>query len=196
MAQEIINVGSGDNSGNGDPLRTAMIKVQNNFDELYPLTAPSVSFGVYNYQNTLSAITVPATTWTTITNNGAGSDTLTTGGITGVDIYNTTTNQFNFTGLSVFDSIDYVFNGTVATTSVNQEVRLRLLIGVGTLDIPIEFSEIAHKTVGNHNVGAFLQNHLFTSAIKAAPAEIQVWSEAAATLTVDRFFVKASKRTV
>ena len=47
MAQEIINVGSSDNSGNGDPLRTAMIKVQNNFDELYPLTAPSVSFGVY-----------------------------------------------------------------------------------------------------------------------------------------------------
>tara|TARA_R110000822_G_scaffold37665_4_gene105290 strand:- start:96 stop:722 length:627 start_codon:yes stop_codon:yes gene_type:complete len=43
MAQEIINVGSGDNSGNGDPLRTAMIKVQNNFDELYTLNPDTIT---------------------------------------------------------------------------------------------------------------------------------------------------------
>ena len=34
MAQQTINVGTAD-KGNGDPLRTAFIKVNNNFNELY-----------------------------------------------------------------------------------------------------------------------------------------------------------------
>ena len=35
MAQQIINIGSSVNSGGGDALRNAMIKVNNNFTELY-----------------------------------------------------------------------------------------------------------------------------------------------------------------
>lgn len=35
MAQEIINLGTEDNSGNGDPLRTAFSKVQNNTTSLF-----------------------------------------------------------------------------------------------------------------------------------------------------------------
>jgi hypothetical protein len=35
MAQEIISLGTGDNTGNGDPLRTSLTKIQNNFSELY-----------------------------------------------------------------------------------------------------------------------------------------------------------------
>ena len=35
MAQQVINVGSAPNDGTGDPLRTAYIKTNNNFGELY-----------------------------------------------------------------------------------------------------------------------------------------------------------------
>ena len=35
MAQKIINVGSAANSGGGDPLRNAMVKINENFTELY-----------------------------------------------------------------------------------------------------------------------------------------------------------------
>lgn len=35
MAREIINVGTVPNNGLGDPLRTAFIKTNNNFAELY-----------------------------------------------------------------------------------------------------------------------------------------------------------------
>jgi inosine/xanthosine triphosphate pyrophosphatase family protein len=35
MAQKIINVGSDANSGGGDPLRNAMVKINENFTELY-----------------------------------------------------------------------------------------------------------------------------------------------------------------
>lgn len=35
MAKQTINVGTSPNSGDGDPLRTALTKVNENFDELY-----------------------------------------------------------------------------------------------------------------------------------------------------------------
>lgn len=35
MAKKTINLGSTANAGNGDPLRVAFEKINNNFDELY-----------------------------------------------------------------------------------------------------------------------------------------------------------------
>lgn len=35
MAQKTVNIGSSANKGNGDPLRTAFTKINENFDELY-----------------------------------------------------------------------------------------------------------------------------------------------------------------
>jgi len=35
MAQKVVNIGSGVNKGNGDPLRTAFSKINDNFTELY-----------------------------------------------------------------------------------------------------------------------------------------------------------------
>lgn len=40
MAQEILNVGTAAGSGDGEPLRTGMIKSNNNFTELYEFKAP------------------------------------------------------------------------------------------------------------------------------------------------------------
>lgn len=37
MAKKTINIGSGANSGNGDPLRVAFSKINDNFTELYAL---------------------------------------------------------------------------------------------------------------------------------------------------------------
>ena len=48
MAREIINVGSAPNDGTGDPIRTAYIKCNNNFGELYSRyqeTVPGSSVG-------------------------------------------------------------------------------------------------------------------------------------------------------
>ena len=48
MALEVINVGSAPNDGTGDPLRTAYIKCNTNFAEIYSraqTTPPSTSIG-------------------------------------------------------------------------------------------------------------------------------------------------------
>lgn len=39
MAQQVINVGTGYNTGSGDPLRDALIKVNENFTEIYAKVA-------------------------------------------------------------------------------------------------------------------------------------------------------------
>lgn len=61
MAQEVINVGTTPNDGTGDPLRTAYIKCNNNFGELYSrvqttpppnsLGSPGDTAGMYAYDN-------------------------------------------------------------------------------------------------------------------------------------------------
>ena len=40
MAREVIQVGAAPNDGQGDPLRTAYIKCNNNFSELYSTLQP------------------------------------------------------------------------------------------------------------------------------------------------------------
>jgi hypothetical protein len=43
MAKQSINIGSSQNKGDGDPLRTAFTKINNNFDELYTEDATFIS---------------------------------------------------------------------------------------------------------------------------------------------------------
>jgi hypothetical protein len=42
MAKKTVNIGTSANKGNGDPLRTAFGKINDNFDELYALTGDDV----------------------------------------------------------------------------------------------------------------------------------------------------------
>jgi hypothetical protein len=48
MAKQTINIGTGPNTGTGDPLRTAFIKVNDNFTEVYNIAQAS-----YNYANSI-----------------------------------------------------------------------------------------------------------------------------------------------
>jgi len=56
MAQEIINTGAAANDGTGDPLRTAFIKTDNNFDQIW--AAGPVGTNVRISGNTITTLTV------------------------------------------------------------------------------------------------------------------------------------------
>ena len=53
MAKKIINIGKSQNKGDGDPLRTAFSKVNDNFDELYS--------GTFTDTTQFGASIIPAT---------------------------------------------------------------------------------------------------------------------------------------
>lgn len=69
MAQEIINIGSTANDGTGDPLRTALIKINNNFSKLFNANG----WGYYS-DSVLTNLTI-STTLTQLTINSLGSNT-------------------------------------------------------------------------------------------------------------------------
>lgn len=45
MAKQTVNIGTSANKGNGDPLRTAFTKINQNFTELYVQDVPTTSAG-------------------------------------------------------------------------------------------------------------------------------------------------------
>ena len=53
MAQQVINVGTSANDGQGDPIRTAFIKCNDNFTELYSIG------GITGIANGNSNISIP-----------------------------------------------------------------------------------------------------------------------------------------
>ena len=80
MAQEIINTGTGNNTGDGDPLRTAMVKIKNNFSELYQLNPETINtllgvagFGYYVEDQTSPSTQVFNTTPSKLIIDGVGS---------------------------------------------------------------------------------------------------------------------------
>ena len=109
-----------------DTLNAGRIKINDNF------ALPN--FGVWNYNNSLASQSIPLNVWTKVNNNGAGASTYLGGALSGVTIYDTTNYQFDYTDLSLYDSVDIRFDANVTTTSANQEVRVRLLLSVGSLN--------------------------------------------------------------
>jgi len=83
MAQEIINIGAQANDGEGDPLRTAFTKVNNNFTQLFSTaynTAEIITYG--NLAQEIFSISANAFTQGTFQINSVDPDTLDSQNIT------------------------------------------------------------------------------------------------------------------
>jgi hypothetical protein len=171
-----------------DTLEQGRVKINDNF------ALPN--FGVWNYNNSLANQSISSNTWSKVNNNGAGTQTYLGGALSGVTIYNTTTYQFDYTDLELYDSVDYRFDTNITTTSNNQEVRVRLLLSVGNLNIPLTFVSSIFKTIGAYPLFGFLQSHIFTTNVKDYPSQIEIWTDASATLQTNGWAIKVNKRLV
>jgi hypothetical protein len=56
MSKQLINYGTAPNDGTGDTLRSAAIKMNNNFNELYPVTVPTTSIGDPSHTKGMRAV--------------------------------------------------------------------------------------------------------------------------------------------
>lgn len=169
-----------------DALNAGRLKLNSNFQE--------PQFGVWNYNNSLVNQSITLNTWTKINNNGGGANTYLGGALSGVDIYNTTTYQFDYSDLSLYDSVDIRFDANITTTVNNQEVRVRLLLSVGGLNIPLTFADGVFKTAGTYALVGLIQNHIFTENVRTNPSELQVFSDANCTLQTNGWAIKVTKR--
>ena len=149
MTKQVINVGTGPNSGNGDPAREAFTKVNANFDEVYDALGGELSGDINNFSSIVIAgqapvvATEPDSTLTIIaganislaTNPGVGSISINATGALGY-----TTMQeggavlpqravLNFVGTACTASDDAANGRTLLT----MDPELNALVAIGTL---------------------------------------------------------------
>ena len=185
MAQENINVGAAANDGTGDPLRTAYIKTNNNFTELYsiPNAAPpdslygqlgdfagmyayDVNFFYYCFQDFDGSSII----WNQVSQIGNVSVTQIASGTSSVQIDNPNdTVDVNVNGVNnvgVFANTGLTVSGTVTannTITGGNLFSLGLTSSVGTVTAPFFVGNgsfltgiVAATTYGNANVNLLL----------------------------------------
>jgi hypothetical protein len=206
MSQEIINVGAAANDGTGDPLRTAYIKTNTNFTELYAraqVSPPTTLFGqvgdvagmyasdanyfYYCYQDYDGSSQI----WNQVSQIGNVSVTQIASGTSSVDIANpndTVDISVNGTsGVGVFANTGLSVSGTVSannTITGGNLFSLGLVSSVGTVTAPFFVGNgsfltgiTAVTTYGNANVLLLLN----TSASNIVPASNNTFSLGSAT---------------
>ena len=111
-----------------------------------PSTAPAagtVSQGVYDY-NDLATTSTPislasANTQYLMTNDGLGSFTNKNYALPGVsDLWNSSTSRFDFSGLSLGDTVDIRVDFSVTTTTTNTVIDFALELGLGSSPYQVE----------------------------------------------------------
>ena len=134
MAKRIINIGITPNDGTGDPLRTAIEKVNDNFTEIYNYTN-----GFIDYNDTTGSVSLTSDTWTTIPNNGQGgfsNDTYKPQGVS--EFMNVSTGSIDVSDLELGDTILIRNDFKINPNTNNALVEFRYRLGGGGGEYTLE----------------------------------------------------------
>lgn len=150
MAQQTINIGSAANDGTGDPLRTAFDKVNDNFTELYGVTAAGTGNNVAISGN--SIISENSNGNIILDPNGTGNIVIAAGAELvisdrtdhAIPYTEETTGALNFTskltydaGTGIFTAEDITINAaTISSANSNQDITLDPA-GTGTVNLVV-----------------------------------------------------------
>jgi len=200
VAKQSVDVGTVANDGTGDPLRTAMIKINENFTELYTnaVLTTSVSVGNSTINSSMS------NTAGFYTGNSAGNRFLANTGV--VDITDGTTSS-NLTattarvGANITINTTSVFVGNstqnviqlqtyvdVANTQGNTKIYpTRILVGSGTSNLTINTLAVAiTNTTSNVTIdaGVFTVANTSTGRANVEPGKITVGANLTINTTI------------
>jgi len=119
------------------------------------------SVGYFHYTDTATQttpLTILPDTNKKLTNNGLGAQTNLTQAPYGIStLFNTTTNEFDFSQLSIGDTLDLRVDLSLTTTSANQKYLIFLRVGEGSpsqYDLPIFTGQIKSISSNNRIIGS------------------------------------------
>lgn len=155
------------------------------------------TYGFYNYENTL-----PIQNYTSgamaLLNNGLGAFTTVQYALDGKpNIFNTTTNRLDLTGLLPSDLIQVEVFTRVVTNSNNQEMDIYLRLADGTPTVVNKFmvtSKIYKMQNKTYRVGGTVEFYVGDSIFQNNPATIYFQSDDTATVEVVSFTIKLSRQ--
>ena len=193
MAKQTIQLGTTPNDGTGDNLRVGGDKINDNFTELYD----AKRFGIYDYDNTVSAQSYVATP-IVLQNNGAGANTYKNTLIGVTDIYDTTGFEFDFSGLSIGDVVTIRVDLIITTSSANQNVRVYIELAQGSgSEYEIDLKQGFYKTATTHTLSDAINFiYMGNTDTKNNPAKIYFSSDSGATVQVNGWACKVDKQIV
>lgn len=197
MAQEVIDVGTAAGVGDGEIIRNAYIKTNNNFIELYGKAQEGGSLGFFDYNHSGASIPVTlAGSPVVMTNNGAGAFTNKTYAPIGVtDVWNTTTNNFDWSMLKLGDTVDIRLEFALTTTSVNTEIEVDLHLGTGVAAYTIPFViEQNYKNTGTRKVSRFNGIYLGDTNTLNNGGQFKISTDKTCSIVVNGWYCKVQRR--
>jgi len=130
-----------------------------------------------------------------VLNDGTGIYTLKTYKPLGItELWNTTTNQFNFSDLALGDEIFIRTDGIVTTTSVNQVFGTKIRFDIGGTPYDLPLSQSYFKSVGSYQVSRTIQFYIGNTGTLNNPAQLLFNSDDAATLQLTGFYISVKRR--
>lgn len=111
------------------------------------------------------------------------------------DIWNSSTNQFDFSELSVGDMVDIRFDLVLTTNSNNQLVEGALYLAIGSAN-PYTLG-FGSKTVKSSSTAELILNSNFyigSEDTRSFPAEFRLNSDAILTIDVEGWYIKITRR--
>lgn len=125
-----------------------------------------------------------------LTNDSAGPFTVLDRGPYGVStIWDTATNAFNFSQLSLGDTIDIRLDIDVTTTSPTQNVKVYLRLGEGSpSQYDITFIDREYKTTGAHKITDFSSIYIEYEDIRDSPASFYIETDDTGSVKVNGWY--------
>jgi hypothetical protein len=168
-----------------------------------PVTPPQYlnSVGYFDYNDA----TTQTTPLTLVTNTAKKLTNDTLGTFTNVDqppygvssLWDNTTNQFNFSQLSIGDTIDIRIHLVVTTTTANQKFHIDAKFGVGSSSV---FTNAIYdtqvKTSGANEVSFVAPFYIGSNDIKNYPAELYVTSDNSGSVKVNGFYIRVLRKNI
>lgn len=135
-------------------------------------------------------------TWYQITNDGAGAQTNNTYILDGTtEVWNTSTNQFDFSGIPLGSVVRCRFAFNLTTTSSNQEIDFRMQFGIGSTPYNVGVGNLYRKTIGAYDdLSLDFTFYIGNSLTRDNPAELQANSAENASIEVQGIFVTVLAR--
>lgn len=167
-----------------------------------PVTLKSEAFGIYDYNDSTTSVTpiaVSPSTWTPLTNDGAGAFTNKVYALRDVsDVFDTSSGLFDFSGLELGDKIEIRFNGIITTSGANQTFKLRIKAAIGTgseYEVPFVASN-EFKTAGDHETPSTGFITMLNTDTLNNGARFEIFSDASADFEVVGWQCIVNKRLV
>ena len=163
-------------------------------------TTELVRMGVWDYNDSATSGTpislTPINTDIVMTNNGAGAFTNKTYALSDIpDVWDTTTNRFDFTGFNLGDVVDMRLDLTVTTTAANTETQLKINLAIGGSPYTLVIDHSSFKNAGTYQMTKMFSVYMGDANTRDNPASITLRSDSGtASAIVNGWYLKGLKK--